>query len=65
MQVALLCQRRVRADAYLICTGIGEADWSFKTMFNVTEQELRAPNVDLVFDGLDTFSSISLVSFYY
>ncbi len=41
--------------------GIGESSWSFKTVFEVTEDELRAPNADLVFDGLDTFASVSLV----
>lgn len=39
---------------------IGESSWSFKTVFEVTEDELRAPNADLVFDGLDTFASVSL-----
>jgi len=39
---------------------IGEADWAFKTTFEATDWELSAPNVDLVFDGLDTFSVVSL-----
>ncbi|EMD40849.1 glycoside hydrolase family 2 protein [Gelatoporia subvermispora B] len=39
---------------------IGEADWSFKTQFQVTESELAAPNADLVFDGLDTFATVAL-----
>ncbi|KAH9077149.1 beta-mannosidase [Lactarius deliciosus] len=39
---------------------IGEADWAFKTTFEVGERELSAPNIDLVFDGLDTFSFVSL-----
>jgi len=39
---------------------IGEADWAFKTIFEVSEQELSAPNIDLVFDGLDTFSVVQL-----
>lgn len=43
-------------------SGIGEADWAFKTIFEVSQQELSAPNIDLVFDGLDTFSVVSLVS---
>ena len=42
--------------------GIGEADWAFKTIFEVSEQELSAPNTDIVFDGLDTFGVVSLVS---
>jgi len=41
--------------------GIGEADWAFKVSFEASDWELSAPNVDLVFDGLDTFSVISLV----
>ena len=41
--------------------GVGEAEWAFKTTFNVTEKELASQNVDLVFDGLDTFANISLV----
>ncbi|KAF9534884.1 beta-mannosidase [Crepidotus variabilis] len=39
---------------------VGEAEWAFKTTIKVTEAELSAPNVDLVFDGLDTFATISL-----
>ncbi|KAI0053587.1 glycoside hydrolase family 2 protein [Auriscalpium vulgare] len=39
---------------------IGEAEWAFKTSFSVTEQEAAAPNVDLVFDGLDTFATVTL-----
>jgi beta-mannosidase len=39
---------------------IGEADWAFKTSFEVSDQEQSAPNVDLVFEGLDTFSVVSL-----
>ena len=42
--------------------GIGEADWALKTIFEVSERELSAPNIDLVFDGLDTFSVVSFVS---
>ena len=47
-----------------MCVGIGEAQWSFKTEFDVTEDELAAPNADLVFDGLDTFASVILVRSY-
>ncbi|KAI0089166.1 glycoside hydrolase family 2 protein [Irpex rosettiformis] len=39
---------------------IGEASWSFKTRFDVTEEELAKPNADLVFEGLDTFAAVSL-----
>ena len=41
--------------------GGGEAEWAFKTTFDVTEDVLSAPNVDLVFDGLDTFAAAKLV----
>ncbi|KAI0263626.1 beta-mannosidase [Gloeopeniophorella convolvens] len=37
---------------------IGEADWEFKTTFEVSQQEADAPNIDLVFDGLDTFGTV-------
>jgi len=39
---------------------VGEAEWAFKTTFDVTGLELSYPNIDLVFDGLDTFASVSL-----
>ncbi|KAI0005036.1 glycoside hydrolase family 2 protein [Russula compacta] len=39
---------------------IGETDWAFKTSFEASDLDISAPNVDLVFDGLDTFSGVSL-----
>ncbi|KAI0082455.1 glycoside hydrolase family 2 protein [Panus rudis PR-1116 ss-1] len=39
---------------------VGEADWIFKTSFDVSGKELSAPNADVVFDGLDTFATVSL-----
>ncbi|KAF7798913.1 hypothetical protein EIP86_010141 [Pleurotus ostreatoroseus] len=39
---------------------IGETDWTFSTLFDATEEELRSPNVDLVCDGLDTFATVTL-----
>ncbi|KAL1676287.1 glycoside hydrolase family 2 protein [Schizophyllum commune] len=39
---------------------IGESQWSFKTNFSVSKEELSPSNVDLVFDGLDTFVNVSL-----
>ncbi|PCH41492.1 glycoside hydrolase family 2 protein [Wolfiporia cocos MD-104 SS10] len=39
---------------------IGEAPWAFKTQFTASEAEASAPNVDLVFDGLDTFATVTL-----
>jgi len=43
--------------------GVGESDWSFKNTTEVSAKELAAPNIDLVFDGLDTFASVELVRF--
>lgn len=42
--------------------GVGEASWSFKTDFDVTAEDLEKPFADLVFEGLDTFATVSLVS---
>ncbi|KAJ3532447.1 hypothetical protein NM688_g7423 [Phlebia brevispora] len=39
---------------------IGENDWTFSTTFDVKDNEFNAPNVDLVFDGLDTFATLTL-----
>ncbi|KAA1466453.1 beta-mannosidase [Dentipellis sp. KUC8613] len=39
---------------------VGEAEWAFKKIFKTTEQQLRALNVDLVFEGLDTFAIVEL-----
>ncbi|TFK75967.1 glycoside hydrolase family 2 protein [Pluteus cervinus] len=39
---------------------VGEADWAFKSTFTVSEEELSSSNVDLVFDGLDTFATVTL-----
>lgn len=41
--------------------GVGEAEWAFKTSFNITEKEHASQNVDIVVDGLDTFASVKLV----
>ncbi|KAG8894478.1 hypothetical protein FRC01_012935, partial [Tulasnella sp. 417] len=43
-----------------VSTGLGEAVWAFKTTFDVTEKELAEPNVDLVFEGLDTNAIVEL-----
>jgi beta-mannosidase len=43
-------------------TGIGESSWAFKNIFDVTAEDIAAPNVDLVFEGVDTFAVITLVS---
>ncbi|KAG8949951.1 hypothetical protein FRC00_007912, partial [Tulasnella sp. 408] len=39
---------------------LGEAAWAFKTTFDVTQKELTEPNVDLVFEGLDTNAVVEL-----
>ncbi|KAH9938328.1 glycoside hydrolase family 2 protein [Fomitopsis serialis] len=39
--------------------GIGEVPWAFKTKFTASHTEVSAPNVDLVFDGLDTFATVT------
>lgn len=35
-------------------------DWDYQTSFTVSSKELKSQNIDLVFDGLDTFSEIYL-----
>ena len=35
-------------------------DWDYQTTFTVSSQELANDNIDLVFNGLDTFSEIDL-----
>ncbi|KAL4241994.1 Beta-mannosidase glycosyl hydrolase [Abortiporus biennis] len=37
---------------------LGESSWSFKTSFTTSSSEYDAPNVDLVFEGLDTFATV-------
>ncbi|KAF9075879.1 glycoside hydrolase family 2 protein [Rhodocollybia butyracea] len=39
---------------------VGESDWIFKQSFVVSENDLRYANIDLVFEGLDTFAAITL-----
>ncbi|KAH7930093.1 glycoside hydrolase family 2 protein [Leucogyrophana mollusca] len=39
---------------------VGEAEWAFKNTFTVTAEDLSASNVDLVFEGLDTFANVKL-----
>ncbi|KAI9069247.1 glycoside hydrolase family 2 protein [Trametes sanguinea] len=39
---------------------VGEAEWAFKSRFTVSDEEVEAENVDLVFDGLDTFAVVEL-----
>lgn len=39
---------------------VGEADWRFKTTFKVSKEDRTQPNVDLVFEGLDTFCHVEV-----
>ncbi|KAF8192560.1 glycoside hydrolase family 2 protein [Pholiota molesta] len=39
---------------------VGEKEWAFKTTLEVAESELASPNVDLLFEGLDTFATVKL-----
>ncbi|KAG6336605.1 hypothetical protein ID866_2481 [Astraeus odoratus] len=39
---------------------VGESDWAFKNTFMITDSDLAAKHVDLVFEGLDTFASVTL-----
>ncbi|KZT13063.1 glycoside hydrolase family 2 protein [Laetiporus sulphureus 93-53] len=39
---------------------VGEEPWEFKTEFTVYPSEIASPCADLVFDGLDTFATVTL-----
>lgn len=39
---------------------IENEDWDYQTTFNVSSNELKNQNIELVFEGLDTFSEIYL-----
>ena len=39
---------------------IGKTDWEYRTSFKVTAQTLERENVELVFDGLDTYARVYL-----
>lgn len=39
---------------------IGKTDWEYKTSFRVTPQTLARENVELVFEGLDTYANVFL-----
>jgi len=39
---------------------IENEDWDYQTQFTVSSQELKNDNIDLIFNGLDTFSEIYL-----
>jgi beta-mannosidase len=40
---------------------VGESDWRFKTVFEVTKEQSKQDNVDVVFEGLDTFCHVEIV----
>ncbi|WP_374459076.1 glycoside hydrolase family 2 protein [Chryseobacterium taeanense] len=39
---------------------IENEDWDYQTVFNISEKELKNQHIELVFEGLDTFSEIYL-----
>lgn len=39
---------------------IENEDWDYKTTFKVSEEEFKNQNIDLVFDGLDTYATVFL-----
>ena len=39
---------------------IGKTDWEYQTTFNVAPEILARENIDLVFEGLDTYASVFL-----
>jgi hypothetical protein len=50
-------------DKLKLVTGVGEIEWAFKNTFEVEEDQLAADHVDLIFEGLDTFATVTLVRF--
>jgi len=39
---------------------IGKTDWEYQTTFEVTPEIIRRANIDLVFEGLDTYANVFL-----
>ena len=39
---------------------IGKTDWEYQTTFSITPDILRHTNIDLVFEGLDTYANVFL-----
>ena len=39
---------------------IGKTDWEYQTTFNVTPELLARDNIDLIFEGLDTYANVFL-----
>lgn len=51
-------------DAVVGRKGVGEADWVFRTTFELSEEQVQKKEqggLDLVFEGLDTFCEVFLV----
>ncbi len=40
--------------------GLAENQWEYRLTFNLTKEELRYPQIDLVFAGLDTYAEVWL-----
>ena len=39
---------------------IGKTDWEYETTFNVSAETLKRQNLEIVFQGLDTYANVSL-----
>ena len=39
---------------------IGESDWEYKTVFNVSKEMFDEQNLHLIFEGLDTYADVYL-----
>ncbi|WP_412561770.1 beta-mannosidase [Winogradskyella sp. MIT101101] len=39
---------------------VSEADWEYKTIFSIDEETLQKKNIELNFEGLDTYASVFL-----
>jgi beta-mannosidase len=39
---------------------IGEADWRYRTTFDLSDADLTADRIDLAFDGLDTLATVTV-----
>lgn len=48
------------ADNHLKLGWIDSVDWTYQTSFNISDSILSQKNVDLVFDGIDTYADIYL-----
>jgi beta-mannosidase len=39
---------------------IGKTDWEYRTSFNLTDEMLKRTNLELIFEGLDTYADVLL-----